>query len=103
MAPAKPIPDNYPRVNAYLCVDGAAEAIEFYLKVFGAKERMQVFASAIAAGARSVREVADQFYGDRLGMFEDPFGHVWSVASHVEDISPEEMERRGAEALAGSE
>jgi len=123
MAPVKPIPDNYPRVNAYLCVDGAAQALDFYAKIFGAKERMrmaapdgkighaeieigtsvimladefpemnalgpktvggspitmhvfvedvdQVFASAIAAGARSVREVADQFYGDRLGMFE---------------------------------
>jgi PhnB protein len=47
-----------------------------------------------------VRPVADQFYGDRVGGFRDPWGHVWSVATHVEDVSPEEMARR-AEAMAG--
>ena len=45
--------------------------------------------------------VDDQFYGDRLGVVQDPFGHVWSVASHIEDVSPEEMERRAAEAMGG--
>jgi PhnB protein len=58
-----------------------------------------VFARALEAGATELRPVADQFYGDRLGMFEDPFGHRWSVATHVEDVSPEEMARR-AEAMA---
>jgi PhnB protein len=52
------------------------------------------FARAVAAGASVVRPVQDQFYGDRSGMLEDPFGHRWTLATHVEDVSPEEMERR---------
>ena len=56
-----------------------------------------VFKSAIAAGAKEVNPVQDQFYGDRSGSFEDPFGHIWWVASHIEDVSPEEMEKRQAE------
>ena len=59
-----------------------------------------VFGRAIDAGATEVRPVADQFYGDRVGSFRDPWGHVWSIATHVEDVSPEEMARR-AEAMAG--
>jgi PhnB protein len=144
MATVKPIPDGYPQVTPYLCVDGAAAAIEFYGQVFGATERMRmpepdgkighaelqlgesvimlsdeypdrgirspktiggtpvtmsvyvedvdsVFARAVQAGATALRPVEDQFYGDRTGQFEDPFGHRWSVASHVEDVSPDEM------------
>ena len=53
-----------------------------------------VFARALSLGARQVREVQDQFYGDRSGNLIDPFGHVWTVATHVEDVSPEEMKRR---------
>jgi len=60
-----------------------------------------VFARALQAGATVLRPVETQFYGDRSGMFEDPFGHRWSVATHVEDVSPEEMGRRAAEATAG--
>lgn len=153
MATVKRIPDGYPRLSPYLCVDGAAKAIEFYTSVFGAKERMripapggrighaelqvgdalimladehpemqfvgpkkvggtpvtlslyveavdEVFARALRAGAKSVRPVADQFYGDRTGQFEDPFGHRWSVATHVEDVSPEEMAKRAAKLMA---
>jgi PhnB protein len=59
-----------------------------------------VFARALAEGATEVRGVADQFYGDRTGQFRDPFGHLWSVATHVEDVPPDEMARR-AEAMAG--
>lgn len=55
-----------------------------------------VFRRAVAAGATAVREVKDQFYGDRMGTLQDPFGHVWSVGTHVEDVSPEEMARRAA-------
>ncbi len=55
-----------------------------------------VFDRAVQAGARPLQPVEDQFYGDRSGQFEDPFGHRWNVASHVEDVSPEEMERRMA-------
>jgi PhnB protein len=53
-----------------------------------------VFKQAIAAGGKEQRPVKDQFYGDRSGTLEDPFGHVWHVATHTEDVSPEEMERR---------
>lgn len=53
-----------------------------------------VFARAIAAGGKEQRPVKDQFYGDRSGTLEDPFGHVWHVATHKEDVSPEEMELR---------
>ncbi len=60
-----------------------------------------VFARALEAGAKEVRAVENQFYGDRTGQFEDPFGHLWSVATHVEDVSPEEMGRRAAEAMGG--
>ena len=53
-----------------------------------------VFERAVQAGAKALRQVEDRFYGDRSGEFEDPFGHQWSVATHVEDVSPEEMSRR---------
>jgi PhnB protein len=59
-----------------------------------------VFDRALEAGARAMRPVEDKFYGDRSGSFEDPFGHHWHVATHVEDISPEEMSKRAAEASA---
>ena len=154
MADVKPIPDGYPQVIPYLVMDGAAAAIEFYEKVFGAKERMRmdapegrighaelelgdslimladevpdmdirgpksfggspvtisvyvedvdaVFEAALAAGATSVQPLENQFYGDRNGQFEDPFGHRWSVATHVEDVPPEEMEKRAAQAMGG--
>ena len=143
----KPIPENYHRVTPYLVVDGAAEAIDFYSRIFGATELMRMPAPgnkighaeikvgdsvvmladavaemghkspktlggspvslllyvedtdttvkrAIENGAKLSRPVEDQFYGDRMGTVEDPFGHVWHVATHVEDVSPEEMKRR---------
>jgi PhnB protein len=49
---------------------------------------------ALEAGMKIVREVQDQFYGDRSGTFEDPFGHIWSISSHIEDVSKGEAERR---------
>jgi PhnB protein len=55
-----------------------------------------VFAKAIAAGAEQIRPVENQFYGDRSGMFSDPSGHSWNVATHVEDVSPEELHKRMA-------
>jgi PhnB protein len=148
----KPIPEGYPQVTPYLCIDGAGAAIEFYRDVFGATERMRmpapddtighaevqigdsvimlsdespdmgmrgpktlggtpvtlsvyvddvdtVFDRAVSAGATALRPVEDQFYGDRSGQFEDPFGHHWSVASHIEDVPPDEMAKRAAEAM----
>jgi PhnB protein len=59
------------------------------------------FDRAIDSGATAMRKVEDQFYGDRAGQFEDPFGHVWFVASHVEDVSPEEMAKRAAASMGG--
>lgn len=153
---AKPIPDGYPVITPYLMVAGAAEAIAFYKRVFGALERMRMEAPggrighaeltignsvlmvadefpdmdckgprayggspvtlhlyvddvdtialrAQAAGAKVIRPVADQFYGDRSGMFEDPFGHVWNIATHVEDVAADEMRRRADEAMKGME
>lgn len=146
----EPIPAGYPRVSAYLCVDGAAEAIAFYSEVFGATERSRlpmedgrlghaeiqigdsvvmlsdaypewgnvspktlggtpiimnvyvedvdaVFAQALALGATEHQAIETYFYGDRSGQFLDPFGHRWNVSTHVEDVSPEEMERRSKE------
>ena len=54
---------------------------------------------AVGAGAKITREVKDQFYGDRSGAVEDPFGHHWHVATHIEDVSPKEMDRRMKEAM----
>ena len=154
MAEVKPIPEGYPVVTPYLCVDGADAAIAFYTAVFGATERVRMpddkgrighaelgigdglimladehpemgvrspksiggtpvtitlyvedvdaaFERARSEGATALRDVEDQFYGDRAGQFEDPFGHRWHVATHVEDVPPEDMERRMAEAFGG--
>ena len=60
-----------------------------------------VHAQAIAQGAKEIRPVETQFYGDRSGQFEDPFGHRWNVSSHVEDVPPDEMQKR-AEAAMGA-
>ena len=61
-----------------------------------------VFAPALKEGAAELRPVENQFYGDRAGQFEDPFGHRWSVATHVEDVPPDEMEKRAAEATSSA-
>jgi PhnB protein len=54
----------------------------------------KLFPRAVAAGGKVMRELKDQFYGDRSGTLEDPFGHQWTIATHKEDVSPAEMERR---------
>ncbi len=152
MATVKPIPDGYHSVTPYLSIKGAADAIEFYKKAFGAIElfRMDhegkighaeikigdspvmladeypemgfvspitlggspfglmiyvddvdsVFKQAIAAGGVEKKPVQDQFYGDRSGTLTDPFGHVWTVSTHKEDVTPEEMDKRMAAAKA---
>jgi PhnB protein len=150
MAEVKAIPDNYPRVCAYLVVDGAAAAIDFYTKILGATERLRLpapggkvghaelqigdsvvmladefpemnaigpktiggtpvslvvyvesvdetFRQALEAGATELEAPSDRFYGERSGEFLDPFGHRWSVMTHIEDVSPEELQRRMAE------
>jgi PhnB protein len=154
MSDVKPIPDGYPRLSPYLCVDGASDAIAFYTEVLGGTERMRMEAPggrvghaeieigdsvlmladewpeagvrapgayggtpvmmnlyvddvdatvqrALDRGATILRPVEDQFYGDRSGQFTDPWGHRWSVATHVEDVPADEMERRAAAAMGG--
>ena len=58
------------------------------------------FERAIGAGATALQQVEDKFYGDRSGSFEDPFGHRWHVATHVEDVPPGEMQKRAAAAMS---
>jgi PhnB protein len=150
---ARPIPEGYHTATPYLIVKGAASAIEFYKKAFGATELFRMgdpsgkighaeikigdspimladevlemgyrspqsyggtpvslllymedvdarFKQAVAAGATVQKPVQDQFYGDRSGTLVDPFGHVWTLATHQEDVPPEEMQKRMAEAFA---
>lgn len=59
----------------------------------------RVFAAAVEAGAKVLRPLADQFYGDRAGSLRDPFGHTWTIATHVEDVSPDETQRRAQAAM----
>ena len=73
---------------------GSSVSILLYLEDVDA-----VFERAVKAGAKAQRPVMDQFYGDRSGTLEDPFGHMWTVATHVEDVPPEEMQRRAQAAM----
>lgn len=72
---------------------GSSVALHVYVEDVDAQ-----FAQAVSAGAKAVKPVFDQFYGDRTGTLQDPFGHIWFLATHKEDIAPEEISRR-AEAL----
>jgi PhnB protein len=151
--PPQPIPEGYHSLNAYIAVEDAARAIEFYKRAFGAKERVRmdgpdgkighaeleigdsvlmlndpmeqspykppkelggssgglllyvedvdsVFQDAIDAGATVRSPIENMFWGDRYGTVADPFGHVWQIATHVEDVPPEEMEERAKAAMA---
>jgi PhnB protein len=60
----------------------------------------RVFTQAVATGAKELRPVENKFYGDRTGMIEDPFGHQWAIATHVEDVAPEDMQERAKAAGA---
>jgi len=62
----------------------------------------KMFAQAIAAGAKEQRPVKDEFYGDRCGTLIDPFGHIWTIATHIEDVAPGEVDRRFREMTKGS-
>jgi PhnB protein len=150
----KPIPEGMHTVTPHLTCAGAADAIEFYKKAFGAIEmgRMPgpggklmhamlkigdsaimlvdefpewggkgpktlggtpvtihlyvndadaVFKSAVDAGATAKMPMADMFWGDRYGIVIDPFGHSWSIATHIKDMTPEEMAKAGKDAMAG--
>ncbi len=92
------VADEYPEmgIRSPNAIGGTPVTISVYVEDVDA-----VFNRAVAAGAKSLRAVENQFYGDRSGQFEDPFGHRWSVATHVEDVPPDEMERRAAAMGAG--
>jgi PhnB protein len=75
-------------------IGGSPVTISVYVEDVDAAHK-----AALDAGASEIRAVEDQFYGDRSGQFEDPFGHRWNVSTHVEDVPPEEMEKRMAEAM----
>jgi PhnB protein len=149
MAKVSYIPKDYSSVTPYLIVKGAAQAIDYYKKVFGATVAVrmdgpdgrvghaelkignsrimladenpsmgqghnsaasiggspvslyvylpnvdQVVEHAKEAGAKILKPVEDQFYGDRTGFLQDPFGHLWGVATHIEDVAPKDMEAR---------
>jgi PhnB protein len=143
-----PIPEGYHSVTPYLMINGAAEAIEFYRRAFGATQLFKmdtpvgkighaeiqigdsrvmmaddcgeessfrnprsigsspvglhlyvedvdaVFAQAVSAGATVIKPVQDQFYGDRTAALKDPFGHIWFLATHKEELSPDEIKQR---------
>jgi PhnB protein len=74
---------------------GTSASLMFYVEDVDA-----VVKRAVDEGGTIAIEVTDQFWGDRFGAVTDPFGHVWTIATHVEDVAPEEMERRAAEAFA---
>jgi PhnB protein len=145
------IPEGYRTVTPYLVIRGAAEAIDWYKRVFGAEEvvRMSMpdgklmhgeikiggsfvmlgeecagmskspktlggtpvgvhlyvpdcdaaFQQAVNAGAEAKMPPEDMFWGDRFSKITDPFGHEWTIATHKEDVTPDEMERRTAEAI----
>jgi PhnB protein len=142
----KPIPDDMTAVTPHLVCAGAAAAIDFYVKAFGAVEIARLpgpsgklmhghikingasvmlvdempewnslgptalkgtpvtihlyvadadhfYARAVAAGAKASMPLQDMFWGDRYGQVEDPFGHKWSIASHIRDVNPEDMKK----------
>lgn len=142
------IPKEYHTVTPSLFVNGAAKALDFYKKAFGAEERMRfpapdgtimhaeikigdsiimlgdempdqggkspktlggtavgffvyrenvdaAWKRAVDAGARTIQPLADQFWGDRAGCLEDPFGHRWWLAQHIKDMTPEELRQAG--------
>jgi PhnB protein len=90
--------DEYPEmgIRGPKAVGGTPVTISVYVE-----DVDDVFDRAVELGAKGLHQVEDQFYGDRSGQFEDPFGHRWSVASHIEDVPPDEMAKRAAEAAGG--
>lgn len=83
--------DEYPELGYHAPKPGELPPVGLMLYVENVDA---VVARAVAAGATQERPVADQFYGDRTGGIVDPFGHRWYIATHIEDVPPEEMERR---------
>lgn len=85
--------DEFPQMDALspTTIGGSPVGLMIYLTNVD-----EVFARAIAAGGKELRPLQNQFYGDRSGTLADPFGHKWTIATHVEDVTPEEIDRRMA-------
>ena len=78
-----------------LAIGGTAVTINLYVP-----DADKIFKQALAAGAKETMPIADQFWGDRYGIVTDPFGHKWAIATRKEDLTPEEMDKRGKEFMA---
>ena len=89
--------EEYPQMGCQSPESLKGTPVSFYLYVADADA---AFAQAIAAGAKAVKPVSDMFWGDRQGEVSDPFGHRWSVATHKEDLTPEQIEQRSQEFFA---
>ena len=85
--------DEFPEMGAKSppTIGGSPVTIHLYVE-----DVDKLFAQAIAAGAKEIRPVKDQFYGDRAGQLEDPFGHKWYIATHKEELTMEEVKKRAA-------
>jgi PhnB protein len=83
--------DEFPDMGYRSPLSIGATPVSLHLYV---KDVDDCFNRAVAAGAKSMRPVEDQFYGDRSGTVEDPFGHVWTISTHKEDLTPEELQKR---------
>lgn len=92
--------DEFPEMNfrSPQAFGGTPVGINLYVKDVDA-----VAKKVVAAGAKLLRPVADQFYGDRSCSVEDPFGHVWHIATHVKDVSMREMKKHAAAMASGAE
>jgi len=83
--------DEFPEMNYRGPVSDGSSPVSILLYV---EDVDSIVGRAVAAGAKILKPVQDQFYGDRSGFIQDPFGHLWGVATHKEDVSPQEMEER---------
>lgn len=83
--------DEFPSIGAIAPGEEVSKSFSLLLYVENVDE---FFDRAINSGAKVIRNLKDEFYGDRMGTIQDPFGHNWNVATHLEDVSPEEMRKR---------
>jgi PhnB protein len=90
--------DEAPQMGAKSAKSIGGSPISIMLYVENVDER---YPKAIAAGAKELRPLKNQFYGDRSGTLEDPFGITWTIGTHVEDVSPEELQKRMAAMKSG--
>ena len=88
--------DEFPEMGAFSPLDSKGTPVTLHLSVEDADQQFQ---QALAAGAEVVMPLADQFWGDRYGIVKDPSGHQWSIAHHVEDLTPEQIQERMATAF----